>query len=62
MAHAFVLAAQAVQLLGAQVMLTGIPPPMAQTLVHLVVDLSGISTRGSLQVGIASVLRERNAT
>ncbi len=57
-AQALVSAAQAVKLLGAQVMLTGIQPQIAQTLVHLGVDLSGIITRGSLQSGIAAALRE----
>ncbi len=55
-AHALISAAQAVKLLGAQVMLTGIQPQIAQTLVHLGVDLSSILTRGSLQAGIATAL------
>jgi rsbT co-antagonist protein RsbR len=55
-AQAFIQAAQAVRLLGAQVMLTGIQPQIAQTLVHLGVDLSGILTQGSLQAGIAEAL------
>jgi rsbT co-antagonist protein RsbR len=57
-AQAFIQAAQAVRLLGAQVMLTGIGPQIAQTLVHLGVDLSGILTQGSLQSGIAAALRD----
>lgn len=52
-ANALLHTAQAVQLLGAQVVLTGIGPAMAQTLVHLGADLSGIVTRGTLQSGIA---------
>ncbi len=56
-AQAFIQSAQAVRLLGAQVMLTGIQPQIAQTLVHLGVDLSGIQTRSSLQEGIAAALR-----
>jgi rsbT co-antagonist protein RsbR len=56
-AQALISAAQAVRLLGAQVMLTGIQPQIAQTLVHLGVDLSSIVTRGSLQSGIAEALR-----
>jgi len=55
-AQALIRAAQAVKLLGAQVMLTGIQPPIAQTLVHLGIDLSGIITHGTLQAGIASAL------
>jgi rsbT co-antagonist protein RsbR len=52
-ANAFIQSARAVQLLGARVMLTGIRPEVAQTLVQLGVDLQGITTRGSLQAGIA---------
>ncbi len=57
-AQAFIQSAQAVRLLGAQVMLTGIQPQIAQTLVHLGVDLSGIQTRSSLQEGIAAALMQ----
>ncbi len=56
-AQGFIQAAQAVRLLGAQVMLTGIQPQIAQTLVHLGIDLSGIQTQGSLQMGIAAALQ-----
>ncbi len=42
----------AVRLLGAQVILTGIRPAIAQTIVHLGVDLSGIVTRSSLTAGL----------
>jgi anti-anti-sigma regulatory factor len=52
-ANALIHAAQAVKLLGAQVVLTGIRPEVAQTLVGLGADLSGIVTRSSLQSGIA---------
>lgn len=52
-ANALVRAAQATRLLGAQVILTGISPEVAQTLVQLGVDLSGVITQGSLQKGIA---------
>ncbi len=55
-AQALIQAAQAVNLLGAQVMLTGIQPRIAQTLIHLGIDLSGIQTRGSLQNGVAAAL------
>ncbi|NJP06223.1 MAG: PAS domain-containing protein [Chloroflexaceae bacterium] len=57
-AQAFIQTAQAVKLLGAEVMLTGIQPQIAQTLVHLGVDLSAIQTRGNLQSGIASALTQ----
>jgi anti-anti-sigma factor len=56
-AQALIRAAQAVKLLGVRVMLTGIQPQIAQTLVHLGVDLSGIQTQSSLQAGIAAALR-----
>jgi rsbT co-antagonist protein RsbR len=52
-ADALIRAAQAVKLLGAQVVLTGIRPEVAQTLVGLGADLSGIITRSSLETGIA---------
>lgn len=55
-ANALVRAAQAVRLLGAQVVLTGIQPRIAQTLVQLGIDLSSIVTRGTLQSGIAYAL------
>ncbi|WP_438030001.1 PAS domain-containing protein [Sorangium sp. So ce233] len=51
-ADALVKAARGVQLLGAEVVLTGIRPEVAQTLVTLGVELTGIVTRGTLQDGI----------
>lgn len=42
----------AVRLLGAQVVLTGVRPALAQTLVHLGIDLSQILTRSSLSAGL----------
>jgi PAS domain S-box-containing protein len=56
-ADAILRAAKAVQLLGAQVVLTGIRPEVAQTLVTLGADLSGIVTRGTLEDGIAFAQR-----
>lgn len=56
-ANALVHAAQAIRLLGARVVLTGISPSMAQTLVSLGIELSHIVTRGSLQSGIAYALK-----
>ncbi|NJN18447.1 MAG: PAS domain S-box protein [Oscillochloris sp.] len=55
-ADALLRAARAVKLLGAQVVLTGIRPEVAQTLVGLGLDLSGITTRATLQSGIAFAL------
>lgn len=57
-AQALVRTAQAATLLGAQVILTGIQPPIAQTLVHLGVNLGDIVTYGSLQRGVAVVLEQ----
>lgn len=57
-ANALVQAARAVKLLGAQVLLTGIQPCIAQTLVQLGVDLGDIITRSTLQAGIAYALTQ----
>ena len=46
----------AVRLLGAQVVLTGIRPAIAQTLVHLGVDLANVTTRSSLAAGLRVAL------
>ncbi|MET0103092.1 MAG: protoglobin domain-containing protein [Sedimenticola sp.] len=46
----------AVRLLGSQVVITGVSPPIAQTLVHLGIDLTGISTRSSLAAGLRVAL------
>jgi rsbT co-antagonist protein RsbR len=43
----------AARLLGAQVLLVGMAPRIALTLVHLGIDLSGIMTRGTLAQGLA---------
>jgi len=61
-AQALISAAQALKLIGAQVMLTGIQPQIAQTLVALDVDLRGIVTQGTLQAGIAVALRGLRST
>jgi len=45
-------AISAVRLLGAQVILTGMRPTIAQTLVHLDIDLSSVATRPSLEAGL----------
>ena len=55
-ANALVRAAQAVRLLGAQVILTGIKPQVAQTLVQLGVSLAGIRTTGTLQTSVRLAL------
>jgi rsbT co-antagonist protein RsbR len=50
-AHHLMQAARAVQLLGAQVILVGISPEVAQTLVGLDTDFSAVTTRATLQTG-----------
>ncbi|AKT41152.1 STAS domain-containing protein [Chondromyces crocatus] len=61
-AAALLRAARAVQLLGAEVVLTGLSPVISQTLVALGVDFSGITTLRSLQVGMAYALRAKEET
>lgn len=56
-ANALIRAARAVTLLGAQTVLTGIRPEVAQTLVGLGADLSSIVTLGTLQAGIAYAVK-----
>lgn len=46
----------AVRLLGADVILTGVRPVIAQTLVHLGIDLSNVITRSSLTAGLRMAL------
>ncbi|KAB8145201.1 PAS domain S-box protein [Chloroflexia bacterium SDU3-3] len=58
-ANALLSAAQAVRLLGGEVVLTGIRPEVAQTLVGLGVDLGSIITLASLQSGIAYAFHSR---
>jgi anti-anti-sigma regulatory factor len=58
-ANGLIQAAQAVRLLGARAMLTGIRPEVAQTLIGLGVDLSGVITCSSLQSGIALAMKQR---
>jgi len=52
-------AAQAVRLLGAELVLTGIRPEVAQTIVALGLDLGGLVTRSTVQTGIAYALERR---
>jgi rsbT co-antagonist protein RsbR len=50
----------AVRLLGADVILTGVRPVIAQTLVHLGIDLSHVVTRTSLVAGLRMALQMLN--
>ena len=47
----------ATRLLGAEVIITGVSPAIAQTIVHLGVDLSGIMTRATMAEGLKLALR-----
>lgn len=58
-AEALVRSERGVRLLGADVILTGIRPAVAQTLANLGVDLGGFVTLGGLQDGIAHALNGR---
>jgi rsbT co-antagonist protein RsbR len=60
--NALVQAARAVKLLGAQVVLTGIRPEVARTLVELNVELEGLVVRGTLQSGIKFAMGEVDPT
>jgi len=54
--------AEVVRLLGAEVVLTGVSPEVAQTIVRLEVGLSGITPCGDLQSGIAYAMRRSSRT
>ncbi|MGK4008653.1 PAS domain S-box protein [Sorangium sp. So ce1036] len=60
-ADALIRMARAVNLLGAQVVLTGTPPRIAQTLVAQGVDVGGIVTLRTLKEGIAFALQRGHA-
>jgi PAS domain S-box-containing protein len=61
-ADALLKAARGVKLLGAEIVLTGICPEVAQTLVTLGADLAGIVTLGTLEAGIRYATRERRGS
>jgi rsbT co-antagonist protein RsbR len=58
-AQGILRAAQAARLLGAEVILTGIQPRVAMTLVDLGADMRGVVTKGTLRAGVAHVLARR---
>ncbi len=53
---------EAAELLGARCILTGISPAIAQTLVHLGVDLGHITTSATLRIGLQQALRSQGVT
>jgi anti-anti-sigma factor len=57
-ANALIQSAQAVRLLGATVVLSGISPQIAQTLVHLGVNFNDIVTCSTLQAGITYAMQQ----
>ena len=60
-ANALIQVARAVNLIGSHIVLTGIQPRIAQTLVQLGVSLGDIVTYSTLQAGIASILAAKIA-
>lgn len=58
-AGALIRTAQAARLLGTQVVLSGIGPEIAQTLVHIGADMRDMIAKRSLQQGIAYALEQR---
>jgi anti-anti-sigma factor len=58
-ANVLIQCARAVRLLGARMVLTGIRPDVAQTVVALGIELGDIVTRADLRAGITYALRDR---
>ncbi|HET7626916.1 MAG TPA: STAS domain-containing protein [Bacillales bacterium] len=56
-AHHIIQAAEAVRLVGAECILVGIRPEIAQTIVNLGIDLSGFPTDSNLRKGIQAALK-----
>lgn len=57
----FLRMAKSVRLLGAQCFLTGLSPAIAQTVVHIGVDLQGVQTHRSLRDGLRYWVARRHA-
>ncbi|MEQ1507507.1 MAG: STAS domain-containing protein [Myxococcota bacterium] len=52
----------AIRLMGAECIVSGIRPQIAQTIVHLGIDLQGVATRASLADALALALRRTGVT
>lgn len=55
-AHHIIQASEAVKLVGAECILVGIRPEIAQTIIHLGIELGELKTKSSLQKGIQTAL------
>jgi rsbT co-antagonist protein RsbR len=52
----------AIRLMGADCIISGVRPQIAQTIVHLGIDLAGITTKASLADALALALRKAGYT
>ena len=57
----FIKMARAVRLLGAECVLTGINPQIAQTIVHMGIDMAGVRTHRSLREALKRHVLGRRA-
>jgi rsbT co-antagonist protein RsbR len=57
----FIRMAKAVRLLGAECVLTGVRPNIADTMIHMGIDLSGVMTHRSLREALRKVVLRRRA-
>jgi rsbT co-antagonist protein RsbR len=58
----FLRMARAVRLLGAECLLTGINPAIAQTIIHMGVDLSGVTTHRTMRTALQRWVKEKAAS
>lgn len=56
----FIRMARAVRLLGAQCVLTGVSPAIAQTIIHMGIDMSGIMCHRTLRDALQAYVRRRS--
>jgi rsbT co-antagonist protein RsbR len=52
----------AIRLMGADCIISGIRPQIAQTIVHLGIDLTGITTKANLADALAVAMQRTNAS